>query len=292
LQCVSDWRGFSSTTAPVSCSGHSTALGLIELPSISRTHPFAPGGPVRRPRRPRRIGKWYRPRGGPRVAVSWRGTIRGHGDCDDHCDLGDRHRIHISSTWLSNKPNKPGVGSLGAGRCRVWFWKVQYQRAVGAAHRSSRALNGTPPGWPAVRRTLFKKVGMTSLRSANKATEGGCVHLHSVVGTPPSGLGCVECLEAGCEWIHLRICVTCGHVGCCDRSPHRHAMGHWLANRDHPLVRSYEDGEDWWWCYPEELLFEVRGAPPSPSHGGKNAREVSARVPATANSTMPHETVG
>jgi hypothetical protein len=103
-------------------------------------------------------------------------------------------------------------------------------------------------------------------RSANKLAGNECVHLHSVVGTPPSTEGCSECLESGSEWVRLRICVTCGHIGCCDSSPNRHALAHWLGNRDHPLVRSYEHGEDWWWCYPEELRFEVRGAPPSPSH--------------------------
>jgi hypothetical protein len=76
-------------------------------------------------------------------------------------------------------------------------------------------------------------------------------------GRPPSGRGCAECLGSGFEWVHLCICMARGHVGCCNCSPHRHAMGHWLVNRDHPLVRSYEDSEDWWWCYQEELRFEV-----------------------------------
>jgi uncharacterized UBP type Zn finger protein len=101
-------------------------------------------------------------------------------------------------------------------------------------------------------------------RSANKSDGNACLHLHSVVGMPPLAQGCSECLESGSEWVHLRICMTCGHVGCCDSSPNRHALAHWLANRDHPLVRSYEQAEDWWWCYPEELRFEVKGAPPSP----------------------------
>jgi hypothetical protein len=55
-------------------------------------------------------------------------------------------------------------------------------------------------------------------------------------------------------------------VGCCDSSPNRHATAHYHAHPDHPIVRSYEPGEDWWWCYQDEVAFEVEGAPPAPSH--------------------------
>ena len=69
----------------------------------------------------------------------------------------------------------------------------------------------------------------------------------------------------GGRWLHLRLCLGCGHVGCCDSSPNRHASAHFRAE-DHPLVRSYEPGEDWWWCYADDLLFDVQDAPPAPSH--------------------------
>ena len=93
-----------------------------------------------------------------------------------------------------------------------------------------------------------------------------CTHLDTVASVSPSSEGCEDCLRTGGRWVHLRLCMTCGHVGCCDSSPNRHATGHWRAQPDHPLVRSYEPGENWWWCYPDELAFEVEGAPPSPSH--------------------------
>ena len=70
----------------------------------------------------------------------------------------------------------------------------------------------------------------------------------------------------GGQWVHVRLCMRCGHVGCCDSSPHRHATGHWHAHNDHPIIRSYEPGEDWWWWYLDELSFDVPGAPSSPSH--------------------------
>jgi hypothetical protein len=60
--------------------------------------------------------------------------------------------------------------------------------------------------------------------------------------------------------------MRCGHVGCCDSSPHRHATAHASAQTDHPLIRSYEPSEDWWYCYPDDLAFEVEGGPPSLSH--------------------------
>ena len=87
-----------------------------------------------------------------------------------------------------------------------------------------------------------------------------------IVRLPESVAGCEECLKAGAPWLHLRICLECGHVGCCDNSPGRHATAHWHAHSDHPLIRSYEPGEDWWWCYADDILFEVADAPPAPSH--------------------------
>ena len=79
-----------------------------------------------------------------------------------------------------------------------------------------------------------------------------CTHQDSLPAeVTPSGEGCKECLEQGMEWLHLRICLTCGHVGCCDSSPLRHARAH-AAFVKHPIVRSMEPGEDWRWCYVDE----------------------------------------
>ena len=96
-------------------------------------------------------------------------------------------------------------------------------------------------------------------------TEPTCDHIDSIAVVDPRGAGCEECLATGGRWVHLRMCMSCGHIGCCDSSPGQHATGHWLAEH-HPIIRSYEPGEDWWWCYPDELAFEVPGAPPAPSH--------------------------
>jgi uncharacterized UBP type Zn finger protein len=93
-----------------------------------------------------------------------------------------------------------------------------------------------------------------------------CTHVDLVADVVPSSAGCEDCLRIGGRWVHLRMCMTCGHVGCCDNSPNRHASAHYAANNDHPLIRSYEPGEDWWFCYADDLAFEIDGAPPAPSH--------------------------
>ena len=93
-----------------------------------------------------------------------------------------------------------------------------------------------------------------------------CTHLDLVREVEPSSTGCEDCLETGGRWVHLRMCMTCGHVGCCDSSPNRHATGHWHTHAEHPLVRSYEPGEDWWRCYADDLAFDLEGEAPAPSH--------------------------
>ena len=94
-----------------------------------------------------------------------------------------------------------------------------------------------------------------------------CSHTGSIKLTELPGeiAGCQDCLAIGGTWVHLRMCQSCGHIGCCDNSPGRHATAHFRST-GHPLIRSFEPGEDWWWCYPDDLFFEVEGAAPSPSH--------------------------
>ena len=93
-----------------------------------------------------------------------------------------------------------------------------------------------------------------------------CTHLDVIDPTvPPSADGCEDCLAMGGVWVHLRRCLTCGHVGCCDSSPNRHATAHFHSS-GHPLVQSFEPGEDWLWCYVDDVAFELEGYGSSPSH--------------------------
>lgn len=86
-----------------------------------------------------------------------------------------------------------------------------------------------------------------------------CTHMDRVRDVEPAALGCVECLATGDRWVHLRMCMTCGHVGCCDSSPNRHASAH-AHGAGHPIIQSYEPGEDWWWCFVDEVAFAVEDA--------------------------------
>jgi len=80
-----------------------------------------------------------------------------------------------------------------------------------------------------------------------------CAHLDEIREVTPSAAGCEECLQLGDAWVHLRLCLICGHVGCCDNSKNKHAAAHFRAT-GHPIVRSHEPGEDWRWCYVDERL--------------------------------------
>ena len=91
-----------------------------------------------------------------------------------------------------------------------------------------------------------------------------CDHVDTIQELAPSGDGCVECLELGGHWVHLRMCQSCGHIGCCDSSPNTHATKHANAT-GHPIVRSYEPGEEWFWCYVDQVAFEL-DLPSGPSH--------------------------
>jgi hypothetical protein len=79
---------------------------------------------------------------------------------------------------------------------------------------------------------------------------------------PPSGTGCVECLASHAWWLHLRRCAQCGHIGCCDDSLGRHATAHWNST-GHPIIRSFEPEEDWFWDYrSDKFLNGPHLAPP------------------------------
>lgn len=82
-----------------------------------------------------------------------------------------------------------------------------------------------------------------------------CTHLDTVNDVSPSSTGCEDCLRTGDRWVHLRVCQTCGHTGCCDSSPNKHATAHFRAT-GHPIVRSLEPGERWRWCYVDKVMLD------------------------------------
>lgn len=87
-----------------------------------------------------------------------------------------------------------------------------------------------------------------------------CTHLELITADMPETVeGCEECLKTGDRWMHLRVCRTCGKVGCCDSSPNRHASAH-AREEEHPVISSAEPGEDWSYCYVDEVAFVLREA--------------------------------
>jgi uncharacterized UBP type Zn finger protein len=93
----------------------------------------------------------------------------------------------------------------------------------------------------------------------SEVSDPACTHLDTidVIELPDPLLGCEECLKTGDRWVHLRMCLTCGKVGCCDSSPNRHASGHY-REVGHTLVRSAQPGEDWAWCFADEVPISYR----------------------------------
>jgi uncharacterized UBP type Zn finger protein len=82
-----------------------------------------------------------------------------------------------------------------------------------------------------------------------------CEHLSQIRDVTPNTNGCEECLKMGDSWVHLRLCMTCGHVGCCDNSKNKHATRHYHDTR-HPIIKSLEPEEEWGWCYVDRIAFE------------------------------------
>ena len=111
--------------------------------------------------------------------------------------------------------------------------------------QSGTAATSAPPG----------KTGhlLDTSRTVTLATTStACGHLAQAHPVKPTSGGCEECLRIGSTWVHLRICMICGHVGCCDSSPHRHATAHYHAS-GHPIMRSGEPEETWGWCYVDQV---------------------------------------
>ena len=88
------------------------------------------------------------------------------------------------------------------------------------------------------------------------ATIQVCMHLDKIKNPNPNTKGCEECLKMGDTWVHLRLCESCGHVGCCDSSKNKHATKHFRAI-GHPIVKSLEPGENWLYCYLDDVMFEI-----------------------------------
>jgi uncharacterized UBP type Zn finger protein len=83
-----------------------------------------------------------------------------------------------------------------------------------------------------------------------------CTHLEKIRQVTPHARGCEDCLKMGDSWVHLRLCLECGHVGCCDSSKNKHATRH-FHDSGHPVMKSFEPGENWGWCYVDQVELDL-----------------------------------
>ena len=152
--------------------------------------------------------------------------------------------VRRDGAWVESPPPdlvlQPGMELVLAGTAEA------FARGAGAFRAPAEPV---APG-----RTPFRERATwvdTARTVAFQPQEGTCEHLAEVREVRPSARGCEECLKDGDDWVHLRICMTCGHVGCCDSSKNRHAGAHFRAT-GHPVMRSLEPGDAWGWCYVDE----------------------------------------
>ena len=96
---------------------------------------------------------------------------------------------------------------------------------------------------------------ITEMVNHGSLDDQGCTHLLEIQDVTPSAAGCEKCLQIGDDWVHLRLCLICGHVGCCDNSKNKHATKH-FHEVGHSMIVSYEPDESWLWCYVDEIPFQ------------------------------------
>ena len=109
-----------------------------------------------------------------------------------------------------------------------------------------------------------------------------CSHLDQIQTVTPQTDGCEECLRTGNDWVHLRLCLTCGHVGCCDDSKNKHATAHFHST-GHPVIESLERGENWRWCYVDDVLFASQiNEADTPAYESENVMPDNIQSPFTA----------
>ena len=101
---------------------------------------------------------------------------------------------------------------------------------------------------------VYAKDRLYALVESGELKPNTCSHIGQIQNVKSSSSGCEDCLRIGSTWINLRICLICGHVGCCDDSPNRHATGHYHET-GHPIIQSFNPGETWVYCYPDDVLL-------------------------------------
>ena len=159
---------------------------------------------------------------------------------------------------MTGAPRSDGGAPIGARilNSRRVCGRRRAVRIGQAGRRGDRRRRPGGGGDPQLPRALSRSPPLN--QSDEPTMSKTCTHLSTIRDVTPSALGCEECLKTGDVWLHLRLCRTCGHVGCCDQSPNRHATKHFHATR-HPIIEGYDPPEGWGWCYVDEVMFDLSG---------------------------------
>jgi CPA2 family monovalent cation:H+ antiporter-2 len=145
----------------------------------------------------------------------------------------------------------PVVCQISSGGLKQCLVAEQTENNEAVKRSSEKFSDAVKLKSPPVQSTVDTETTILFKPAVNKSV---CSHLAQIRPVVPSARGCEECLALGDTWVHLRLCLTCGHVGCCDSSPNKHATAH-FAKASHPLIKSLETGEEWGWCYQDQTYL-------------------------------------
>jgi monovalent cation:H+ antiporter-2, CPA2 family len=180
--------------------------------------------------------------------------------------LAEKYKLHLKAVrrGAESIENPTPDFVLRAGDELVLSGATNAFAQSAALFRSGNSAAGLPTAETAANRAAFLAASGANGNSAidtEKAIDYRpqvdaeiCAHLDEIKKVFPSAAGCEECLRTGDRWVHLRICLICGHVGCCDDSKNKHATAHFHQTA-HPIIKSMEPGEDWAWCYADETYL-------------------------------------
>ena len=168
----------------------------------------------------------------------------------------DERLIHVVRVDRDGESTREPAGTfaLQTGDQVVFGGTPQSFIDAGDLFRTSDAAPPPLPAPPPMSQQSADWIDTTAPVPFSPDPSAGCTHLDHVQAVTPGTQGCAECLKTGDRWVHLRVCLECGHVGCCDSSPNKHATAHNHAT-GHPIVRSIEPGETWGWCYEDEVML-------------------------------------
>ena len=191
-------------------------------------------------------------------ALPWRRRrLRGNGvaggfvRCDESCPAV----VDLPEVVSHSAEQLPAEVQIGIS-CRLALTsRVAGHSRKGAALETVESF----PSAPALHNEDYGRLWFRQVATVSGVTDE-CTHIPTEVpDVQPHSDGCEDCLRIGSSWIHLRMCAACGHVGCCDQSEHHHARQHHAEHPDHVLIRSLEPGEAWWYCWIDDLAFELDG---------------------------------